>query len=317
MGEIAEALRRQREEHEERVAAEPHPQTPIFPAAPNAPAPAPMPVRDTSVSDALAANAAENLAPSPELKSEAAPVILSQSALDGIGQVELHRHLALQVTSQLETRSAQTLAVVSALRDEGKTTVAATLALALASLTSNRSVALVDLDLRNPSIARRLEITAEAGIESFLLGRSDLEGIRIPINSPLLDIYPSIEPQPSAHELLARPSLTALIDELRSRYQTIVIDTPPTLIVPDASMLLKRIDGCVAVARAGVSRTRRIQEMLDILPPDSLYGKILNSARIPSRDKYYYEYGYQAEADSDQAAPTSNPSPADSPASSG
>ena len=118
---------------------------------------------------------------------------------------------------------------------------------------------------------------------------------------PRLRVWVHIEPQPSAHELLARPSLGSLIDEVRARYQTVVIDTPPTLIVPDASMLLKRVDTCVAVARAGVSRTRRIKEMLEILPAEALLGKILNSARMPSRDKYYYEYGYEAEAPSETA----------------
>ena len=296
MGEIAEALRREREEHEKEGAANRPPESSAASSSRQFSAAFGDSAEELSVSGALARQAEESEAAAPATVPEEASIELSESALNGIGRVELHRHLALQVSSQLEARSAQTLCVVSALRDEGKTTVAATLAMALASLTSNRSVALIDLDMRNPSVRRRLELTAEAGIESYLLGRSDLDAIRLQISSPLLDVYPSIDPQPSAHELLARPSLGGLIDELRARYQTIVIDTPPTLIVPDASMLLKRVDACVAVARAGVSRTRRINEMLEILPPEALLGKILNSARMPSRDKYDYEYGYEAEA---------------------
>jgi len=296
VGEIAEALRREREEHEKEGAANRPPESSAASSSRQFSAAFGDSAEELSVSGALARQAEESEAAAPATVPEEASIELSESALNGIGRVELHRHLALQVSSQLEARSAQTLCVVSALRDEGKTTVAATLAMALASLTSNRSVALIDLDMRNPSVRRRLELTAEAGIESYLLGRSDLDAIRLQISSPLLDVYPSIDPQPSAHELLARPSLGGLIDELRARYQTIVIDTPPTLIVPDASMLLKRVDACVAVARAGVSRTRRINEMLEILPPEALLGKILNSARMPSRDKYDYEYGYEAEA---------------------
>ncbi|MAJ61454.1 MAG: hypothetical protein CBC48_16780 [bacterium TMED88] len=299
MGEIAEALRREREEHEQQGGSDRPQASSAVPRSTQVSAAFESPARESSVADALAASAVEEASAVPEPAADEALLKLSESALDGIGRVELHRHLALQVSSQLEVRSAQTLCVVSALRDEGKTTVAATLAMALASLTSTRSVALLDLDMRNPSVKRRLEISAETGVESYLLGHSDLDAIRLSIESPLLDVYPSIEPQPSAHELLARPSLGGLIDELRARYETIVIDTPPTLIVPDASMLLKRIDACVAVARAGISRTRRIQEMLDLLPPEALLGKILNSARMPSRDKYYYEYGYEEESPSE------------------
>ena len=305
MGEIAEALRREREEHEKEGGSNRPPESARASRSTQLTTALEGPARDLSVSDALAAQAVESDAAAPAPVEEVASITLPESALEGIGRVELHRHLALQVSSQLEARSAQTLCVVSALRDEGKTTVAATLAMALASLTSNRSVALVDLDMRNPSIRRRLELTAEAGVESYLLGRSDLDAIRLQVSSPLLDVYPSIDPQPSAHELLARPSLGGLIDELRARYQTVVIDTPPTLIVPDASMLLKRVDGCVAVARAGVSRTRRINEMLDMLPTESLFGKILNSARLPTRDKYYYEYGYEAEGESESGEQSS------------
>jgi len=299
VGEIAEALKRQREEREATEAGAAPPTTE-----------AASPAGVTPTAGALAAAAAEAAPPhSPVVPGPVTEVhALDDETLDSLGKVELHRHLALQVAAQLENRSARCLAVVSALRDEGKTTVAATLALALASLTSHRCVALLDLDMRNPSIAGRLGLRPAAGIEQFLLGRADIESIRVPLEAPQLDVYPSVEPQPSAHELMARPQLAALIELLEQRYQTVIIDTPPTLIVPDASMLLKRVGACVAVARMEVSRTRRIREMLDILPPEVIVGKVLNSAALPSRDRSYYEYGYGTEQDS-QAEADSEPTP--------
>ena len=308
MGEIAEALRRQREEQESQRGLDPS-GAPGFggdqPEDAQTHPEAARPPRDSTFTDALARARDENHETEGVQDPEKPLLRLSEEATLGIGKVELHRHLALQVAAQLEERSAQTIAVVSALRDEGKTTVAMTLATALASLTSKRSVALVDLDMRNPSVARRLQLDGDVGVESFLQGKVSLDAIRISVESPLLDIYPSVVSQASAHELLARPSLIDLIAQLRERYQTVVIDTPPTLIVPDASMLIKRIDGCVAVARAGVSRARRIKEMMEMLPSGSVIGKILNSARLPNRDKYYYEYGYGTESTSkDEAGDT-------------
>ena len=301
MGEIAEALRRQREEQESQRGLDRsgppgfagNPSVRVETHAETAPPP-----QDSTFSDALARARDEHDEPEANRDPEKPLLRLSDEETLGIGKVEHHRHLALQVAAQLEARSARTLAVVSALRDEGKTTVAMTLATALASLTSKRSVALVDLDMRNPSVGRRLQLEGEVGVESFLEGKSSLDAIRVSVEAPLLDIYPSVVSQASAHELLARPSLIDLIAELQERYQTVVIDTPPTLIVPDASMLLKRVDGAVAVARAGVSRARRIKEMLEMLPSGVVIGKILNSARLPNRDKYYYEYGYGTESTS-------------------
>lgn len=321
MGEIAEALKRQREERDanksaasppaaESTAPVPPGRSELLEALKSAPPPTPRPGSapphpptgtGTTTASALAAAAAEAAAEADRADAAAQPNVdleaheIDEESLSSVGKVDLHRQLALQVAAQLEHRNARSLAVVSALRDEGKTTVAATLAMALASVTSHRCVALVDLDMRNPSVARRLGLPLVTGVESYLLGRCELDAIRIPIATPLLDVYPSVEHQPSAHELLARPQLASLIEALEQRYQTVIIDTPPTLIVPDASMLLKRIGCCVAVARAGVSRARRFQEMLDILPDGALMGKVLNSANLPSRDQYYYEYGYRAE----------------------
>jgi Mrp family chromosome partitioning ATPase len=301
VGEIAEALKRSRDERDAQQST-----TGSEPARqPSAPAP---PGRSELLAALEQARRSEDQAPVPAAEASAGVDVaeappaervyeLDETAIDSFGKVDMHRQLALQVAAQLEARPARSLAVVSAMRDEGKTTVACTLAMALASVTAHRSVALVDLDLRNPSVGRRLRLGTTVGIEQFLLGRVELDAIRVPIKSPELDVYPSIEPHRAAHELLARPRLGHLIRELERRYATVIIDTPPTLVVPDASLLLKQGPCCVTVARSGVSRVRRFQEMLDILPPEAIVGKVLNSAALPSRDKSYYEYSYGVEED--------------------
>lgn len=306
MGEIAEALKRSREERDARqstTGGEPE-REPAATASPGR-------------SELLAAleqarrSEAQSLVPGPGDEGRAAvdPVEappaesfyeIEEAAFDSFGKVDMHRQLALQVAAQLEARGARSLAVVSAMRDEGKTTVACTLAMALASVTAHRSIALVDLDLRNPSVGRRLHLRTTVGIEQFLLERAGLDAIRVSIKSPQLDVYPSIDPHRAAHELLARARLGHLIRELERRYATVIIDTPPTLVVPDASLLLKQGPCCVTVARSGVSRVRRFQEMLDILPPDAIVGKVLNSAALPSRDKSYYEYSYGVDEDTSE-----------------
>ena len=222
-------------------------------------------------------------------------VELSEAALSDVGKVDLHRQLGLKVAAELERRSTRSVAVVSALRDEGKTTVATTIAMALASVTSERCVAIVDLDLRNPSIRRKLDLPIGIGIESYFENQASLDAIRISVATPQLDVYPAVEPHHAAHELLARPQLQSLIAELERRYQAVIFDTPPTLLVPDASMMMKHIKCCITVARLGVSRARRVEEMLELLPQDAVIGKVLNAASVPKHDQYYYEYGYGVE----------------------
>lgn len=324
MGEIAEALKRSREEREAREAASaaeraaspasdaPPGRSELLAALQEAARP---PARSTaaatpspdsaSATSATAAPASPAPAPAPSMELEPAEPAaeplheLSAESLASFGSVDMHRHLALQVAAQLEHRDTRCIAVLSALRDEGKTTVACTLAVALASVTALRSVALVDLDLRNPSVGRRLGLPRQPGVEEYLQGRADLDAIRVGIATPQLDVFPSVEPHRAAHELLAGARVGNLIRALEKRYEAVIIDTPPTLVVPDASLLLKHGPCAVLVARSGVTRVSRFQEMLDLLPEEVIVGKVLNSAVLPSRDKSYYEYSYGVDAEVD------------------
>lgn len=294
MGEIADALKRSRTEREPRDAETQRSGPEASTHAPPGRAELLAALRE-SADEAASAPAAPSPPEAPRLREETPLQELDEASLASFGKVDLHRQLALQVATQLEQRGSRTLAVVSALRDEGKTTVACTIAMALASVTAQRSVALVDLDLRNPSVARRLGIATSVGIERFLLGRARLDEVRASIRDPQLDVFPSVDPQRSAHELLARPQLSEMIRQLEARYQTVIIDTPPTLIVPDSSLILKSVSSCITVARAGTSRVRRFQEMLEILPAEAIVGKVLNCAAIPNRDAGYYDYTYGPE----------------------
>ena len=77
---------------------------------------------------------------------------------------EVCRQLALRLRTALDERGSRTVAVVSAERGDGKTTLAVNLAIGLATLTREREVALVDFDIRKPSVARQLSISTQTGI---------------------------------------------------------------------------------------------------------------------------------------------------------
>ncbi|MCP4038996.1 MAG: CpsD/CapB family tyrosine-protein kinase [bacterium] len=208
-----------------------------------------------------------------------------------IFHVERHRHLGLCLRTEMDRVGARTLAVVSAMRNEGKSIVSCNIAAAIASLSSERSVALVDLDLRNPSIAAMLQVSVPVGIEQVLLGRAKLEETCIPLREPEIDVYPCGQPHRAAHELLVLPAFEAFIRELESRYAAVIIDTPPTLLVPDSTIIMRSAAFGIAVARAGKTRAHRFSEMLDRLPQEKILGKVINNVPLPSHakgDDYYY-----------------------------
>lgn len=217
--------------------------------------------------------------------------VIPDSLGAAIFHVERHRHLGLRIRTEMDRSGVRSLAVVSAVRNEGKSIVSCNIAAAIASLSSARSVALVDLDLRNPSIASMLQVNVPVGIEQVLLGRAKLEDTCLPLHEPEIDVYPCAQPHRAAHELLVLPAFEQFVRELESRYAAVIIDTPPTLLVPDSTIIVRKAGYCVAVARAGKTRVHRFGEMLEKLPGEKVLGKVINNVPLPAHakgDDYYY-----------------------------
>jgi Mrp family chromosome partitioning ATPase len=277
VGEIADAIRRARSQQRAGEAGLP------FPGLAPAPAPARPPF-------AVLGEPASSPA-SPEHWTETFDPENDAVVLDDGPHGEICRQLALRVREALDQRNARSLAIVSAEQGDGKTTLACNLAIALATLSRGRDVALVDLDLRRPSIARQLSLPQQQiGIEEVLRRASSLDDIRLKVRKPAIDIYPAISPHRAAHELLVTAELRELLSELERRYTTVIIDTPPVPLVPDASLALRHVSTCIAVARVGKTRMRSFRRLLKGLPQDRLVGWILNCDRASSVGADYY-YG--------------------------
>ena len=182
------------------------------------------------------------------------------------------------------------MAIVSALRGDGKTTTSCNLALSLASLDTHRRVAVVDLDLRRACLGRVLGIDFSVGVEDVLAGRVPLEDARVPIDHLALDVFPAKVPQRAAHEILTSRHLSSFITALERLYDTVILDTPPVLLVPDTRLILEHVPVCVPVARAGRTRVRSFREMLDALPTGKILSTLLNGARTSSYSYGGYDY---------------------------
>ena len=81
--------------------------------------------------------------------------------------------------------------------------------------------------------------------------------------------------------------------KLEGRYEAVIVDTPPVLLVPDARQILERVAVCVPVARAGTTRVRAFRSMLEEIPRSQVLSTLLNGKR--GGDRYYQNYPYQDE----------------------
>jgi capsular exopolysaccharide synthesis family protein len=206
---------------------------------------------------------------------------------------------ALRTSMRLSTtsRESKLIAVTSCQPAEGKSTVAINMAAVLAQ--SGKKVALVDTDMRRPSVYKRLRLEGGKGLSEVLTGYYSLdEVIQTHETLSTLDVIPSGTVPPLPADLLASDAMTELVRELRARYDYVVFDTPPVLSVTDPAIVASQADGMVLVIRQGYCTRRMLARAADILGEldVKVYGFVFNGvdASLPEYYGYlgYYTYDY-------------------------
>lgn len=182
--------------------------------------------------------------------------------------------------------------LTSSVPGEGKSTTAVNLAVTLAQ--AGERVAMVECDLRRPLIAARLNLDGAVGTTSVLIGKIDAADAMQSYGDTGLDVLTCGPIPPNPSELLQSHAMEKLIDELRSRYDVVLLDAPPLLPVTDAALLATRADGAVVVVRHG--KTTRDQlghavERLSSVGAKTL-GVVINLTPAKKTGGYGYGYGY-------------------------
>lgn len=174
---------------------------------------------------------------------------------------------------------------------EGKTTTAANLAVVF-GLAGHR-VCVVDTDLRRPTLHRVYGLENGEGLTNLLLAREpDIDRAvqrSLYTNVSVVTAGP-LPPNPS--ELLGSARMQEVLERLRGRFDIVLLDSPPALVVTDASVLSTLVDGIVVVARAGKTRRGALRATIEELAQSArpIAGVILN--RVSGREAgYYYAYG--------------------------
>ncbi len=186
--------------------------------------------------------------------------------------------------------SSPVFVITSSVQGEGKSTVAANLAIALSE--GDKRVLLIDADLRRPAVAGYTGMVAETGLSTILAGRVSLADAVQPWGDGALTVLTAGRIPPNPSELLSSKAMTALVAEARTMFDVIVIDTPPLRAVADAASLVSVADATVVVVdRTAVRRSQLLHTVEAIRRAGgSVAGIVLNKARGKRTGTAYYYY---------------------------
>lgn len=224
---------------------------------------------------------------------------------DNSGVAEAFRKLRTNLHFLAVDNPPRTIVVTSSSPSEGKSTTAINLALALAE--ANHTVALVDADLRRPRLAKYLGLVGSVGFSTVLSGGAPLKDVLQQTKFPRLTVLAAGPIPPNPSELLGSNAAKKLVDELRTRFDYVIIDSPPLLAVTDSAVVSANADGALVVVRAGKTRRDQLGHAMGML--NGVNAKILGSVltMLPHRGSgaysysYYYTYSY-GDARPDRAA---------------
>jgi len=200
------------------------------------------------------------------------------------------RLLRTHVLKRMRQRGWNTLAILSAGPDEGKTYTAINLAMAIASHQDSTAL-LVDLDLRFPRLHRRLGFLPQAGIEDCLRGEATLPEALLSVEGyPGLMLLPARAPVDHSSELISGAGARALFREIKDRYpnRIVIYDLPPVLATDDALSFLPQVDAALMVVGDGRTRREDLTRCLDLLRDTPILGTVLNGSRRERSAEYAY-----------------------------
>ena len=209
--------------------------------------------------------------------------------------LEAYRSLRTALLLSHSGNPPQAILVTSAIPGEGKSTTVANIGIALAQTGSRTLV--VDLDMRQPKLAKAFGIGAEQGMSTFLSGNSDISSQIHETSVTNLFLAPAGPRAPNPAELLSSERMFTGMLLMREYFTYVLIDSPPILELSDALAMSPHVDGTILVARGGRTPRKTVQRAADSLKQvgAKLLGVLVNGADMERVGYGYYGYhGYSS-----------------------
>jgi protein-tyrosine kinase len=251
----------------------------IVPGAPSMYAAAPAAVTSPGAAVAPAPDAVAHVVVrlNPLLVAGLAPASLA---------AEQYRTLRTRIAHTEGANALRTVLVTSPQKGEGKSLTAANLALTMAQELQRR-VIIVEADLRKSSLQQLFGLPPGPGLADYLAGAAELHDVMQFIPDHNLTVITAGTAPTNPAELLGSTAMRRMLDQLRTRFDRVILDTPPVLPLADVAVLAPMVDGTLLVVRAGVTPKPAIENALRSFDSSRLIGIVLNESGM--EEDYRYE----------------------------
>jgi polysaccharide biosynthesis transport protein len=254
-------------------------------------------------------------------------MVRQMEALNAVGLEGVHTYAqpdaavceafrTLRTTLAFSGRETSRLVVSSAEPGDGKTTVLANLAVSFCQ--SGKRTLLIDADMRRPGLSLQIGLKGQSGLSEVLSSAEIVAEVVMPQIRELcsgLDFLPAGSRRPNPAEMLSGPRLADLLAWADSRYDQVLIDSPPTLAAGDASIIGRLVDGIVLVVQPKKNRRRLVMRAAESFSSIgvNLLGIVVNRIGGDKQDTIYgygaehgYGYGYGYGHDANEEASTAS-----------
>lgn len=189
-------------------------------------------------------------------------------------------------------KSMKCLLVTSAVASEGKSLLTSELCKTLAA--SGKKVLLVDADMRKATQHKLFRLNNRYGLSNIITSKADWKNSLNGSGEPYLKIIAAGPVPPNPTEILSSSQMEQFLNEVKSVFDYVIVDTPPVLPVSDTIALSRYADGIIFVTRCGKTNKKLVMEAKHTLSlaKAPLIGAVLNDVRTKSKS-YYHKYLYE------------------------
>lgn len=205
---------------------------------------------------------------------------------------EAYKSLRTNVAFSIAGGDSKCIGITSPNRGDGKSSVSVNLAISFAQI--GKKVALVDCDMRLPTVAHKLGIKRSPGLSDYLVGEKSINECIFNVSKYGFAVVPAGNIPPDPTTLLESKEMRELLAVLRNYYDYIIVDLPPVLPVPDAMILSNYLDGYLIVVKNGSAEFKNVSDTLKQLQfaDSKIIGFVYNGKSLPSRHSKRYGYNY-------------------------